>query len=128
MQGPALIFQTLPNVFADMAGGRVWGTLFFLFMIFASFSTVLAVFENILAICMDTFGWSRKKATRHWRRSASRAESCRACLATTSGRMSTSSARAIFWTARTSSSRNLLLPIGSLVYLSVLRHEVGLGL
>ena len=61
--GPALIFQTLPNVFVNMAGGRFWGTLFFLFMIFASFSTVLAVFENILAICMDTFGWSRKKAT-----------------------------------------------------------------
>ena len=62
-QGPSLIFQTLPNVFVNMAGGRVWGALFFLFMIFASFSTVLAVFENILAICMDTFGWSRKKAT-----------------------------------------------------------------
>lgn len=61
-QGPSLIFQTLPNVFVNMAGGRLWGTLFFLFMIFASFSTVLAVFENILAICMDTFGWSRKKA------------------------------------------------------------------
>ena len=62
-QGPSLIFQTLPNVFVNMAGGRVWGALFFLFMIFASFSTVLAVFENILAICMDTFGWNRKKAT-----------------------------------------------------------------
>ena len=61
--GPALIFQTLPNVFVNMAGGRFWGALFFLFMIFASLSTVLAVFENILAICMDTFGWSRKKAT-----------------------------------------------------------------
>ena len=60
--GPALIFQTLPNVFVNMAGGRFWGTLFFLFMIFASMSTVLAVFENILAVCMDTFGWSRKKA------------------------------------------------------------------
>ena len=60
--GPALIFQTLPNVFVNMAGGRFWGALFFLFMIFASLSTVLAVFENILAICMDTFGWSRKKA------------------------------------------------------------------
>ena len=45
-----------------MAGGRFGGTLFFLFMIFASLSTVLAVFENILAICMDTFGWGRKKA------------------------------------------------------------------
>ena len=61
--GPALIFQTLPNVFVNMAGGRFWGALFFLFMIFASLSTVLAVLENILAICMDTFGWSRKKAT-----------------------------------------------------------------
>ena len=60
-QGPSLIFVTLPQVFVNMAGGRFWGTLFFLFMIFASFSTVLAVFENILAICMDTFGWSRKK-------------------------------------------------------------------
>ncbi len=62
-QGPSLIFQTLPNVFTNMAGGRIWGSLFFLFMIFASFSTVIAVLENILAICMDTFGWSRKKAS-----------------------------------------------------------------
>ena len=61
-EGPALIFQTLPPVFINMAGGRLWGALFFLFMIFASFSTVLAVFENILAICMDTFGISRRKA------------------------------------------------------------------
>ena len=61
-QGPSLIFQTLPNVFVNMAGGRFWGALFFLFMIFASLSTVLAVLENIIAICMDTFGWSRKKA------------------------------------------------------------------
>ena len=61
--GPSLIFQTLPNVFVNMAGGRFWGTLFFLFMIFASLSTVLAVFENIIAICMDTFGWSRTKAS-----------------------------------------------------------------
>ena len=61
-EGPALIFQTLPPLFVNMSGGRFWGTLFFLFMVFASFSTVLAVFENILAVCMDTFGWSRKKA------------------------------------------------------------------
>ena len=61
-QGPSLIFMTLPQVFVNMSGGRFWGALFFLFMIFASFSTVLAVFENILAICMDTFGLSRKRA------------------------------------------------------------------
>lgn len=61
--GPSLIFVTLPNVFVDMVGGHVWGTLFFLFMTFASFTTVIAVFENIMASCMDNFGWSRKKAT-----------------------------------------------------------------
>lgn len=60
--GPSLIFVTLPNVFVNMAGGRIWGTLFFLFMTFASFSTVIAVIENIMSTCMDTFGWNRKKA------------------------------------------------------------------
>ena len=60
--GPSLIFVTLPNVFTNMAGGRVWGSLFFLFMTFASFSTVIAVIENIMSSCMDLFGWSRKKA------------------------------------------------------------------
>ncbi len=60
--GPQLIFITLPNVFVNMAGGQVWGALFFLFMTFASFSTVLAVFENLLACCMDMFGWSRRRA------------------------------------------------------------------
>ncbi len=62
-QGASLIFETLPNVFINMKGGRMWGTLFFLFMIFASFSTVLAVFENIIALLMDTFSLSRKKAS-----------------------------------------------------------------
>ena len=61
--GPSLIFITLPNVFISMAGGRIWGTLFFLFMTFASLSTILAVFENIIAFCMDQFGWDRKKAS-----------------------------------------------------------------
>ena len=60
--GPSLIFVTLPNVFVNMEGGRMWGTLFFLFMTFASFSTIIAVFENIMSFCMDMFGWSRKKA------------------------------------------------------------------
>ena len=60
--GPQLIFITLPNVFVNMAGGRIWGSLFFLFMTFASFSTVIAVFENIMSFCMDMFGISRRKA------------------------------------------------------------------
>jgi len=59
-QGPSLIFDTLPNVFINMSGGRVWGTLFFLFMTFASFSTILAVFENLISFSVDTFGWGRK--------------------------------------------------------------------
>ena len=60
-QGPSLIFLTLPHVFTGMPGGRVWGALFFLFMTFASFSTVIAVFENLMSGCMDHFGWSRRK-------------------------------------------------------------------
>ena len=61
-QGPALIFMILPKVFVNMAGGRLWGALFFLFMTFASFSTVIAVFENLQANAIDNFGWTRKKA------------------------------------------------------------------
>ncbi len=61
--GPELIFITLPNVFAAMPGGRFWGSLFFLFMTFASFSTIIAVFENIIACCMDKWKLSRKKAS-----------------------------------------------------------------
>ncbi len=61
-QGPALIFITLPSVFMNMAGGMIWGTLFFIFMVFASFSTVTAVFENIVAFLTDNLGISRKKS------------------------------------------------------------------
>jgi len=61
-QGPGLIFVTLPNIFNEMAGGRIWGTLFFIFMTFAAFSTILAVFENIISCGMDLFHWSRKRS------------------------------------------------------------------
>ena len=60
--GPSLIFVTLPNVFINMKGGRVWGTLFFVFMSFAALSTVIAVFENIIASFMDNYKWSRRKS------------------------------------------------------------------
>ena len=60
--GPSLIFITLPNIFNPMPLGRVWGSLFFVFMSFAAFSTVLGVFENIVSCTMDLSGWSRKKA------------------------------------------------------------------
>ena len=61
--GPELIFITLPNVFIQMPGGRIWGTFFFLFMTFAAFSTIIAVFENIIACCMDKWNLSRKKSS-----------------------------------------------------------------
>ena len=60
--GPGLVFITLPNIFNNMPLGRLWGSLFFLFMTFAAFSTVLAVFEAVLSCTQDLFGWSRKKA------------------------------------------------------------------
>lgn len=60
--GPSLIFITLPNIFNQMAGGRIWGSLFFLFLSFAALSTVVAVFENIISFAIDLWGWTRKKA------------------------------------------------------------------
>jgi len=60
--GPSLIFITLPNVFLSMTGGRIWGALFFLFMAFASLSTVIAVFENIIACTMELWNITRKKS------------------------------------------------------------------
>ena len=60
--GPPLIFQTLPNIFNAMPLGRLWGSLFFLFMVFAAISTVIAVFENIVSFAMDLWDWPRRKA------------------------------------------------------------------
>ncbi len=61
--GPGLIFVTLPNMFNFMPNGQIWGALFFLFMSFAALSTVIAVFENIVACFMDSFGWTRTKSS-----------------------------------------------------------------
>ena len=60
-QGPGLVFITLPNIFNQMVGGRIFGVLFFVFMTFAAQSTIIAVFENIISFSMDLFGISRKK-------------------------------------------------------------------
>ncbi len=61
--GPGLVFVTLPNVFNGMQGGRIWGACFFLFMTFAALSTIIAVFQNILACVQELWGWSLKKVT-----------------------------------------------------------------
>lgn len=60
--GPSLVFITIPNIFAQMTGGQLWSALFFLFLTFAAFSTIVAVFENIISFDMDLFNWSRNKS------------------------------------------------------------------
>ncbi|WP_341876318.1 sodium-dependent transporter [Defluviitalea saccharophila] len=60
--GPGLVFVTLPNIFNSMPLGQVWGSAFFVFMVFAALSTVIAVFENIISFGIDLFGWARKKS------------------------------------------------------------------
>lgn len=60
--GPNLIFLTIPNLFSQMPGGRIWGALFFIFLSFAALTTIIAVFENTIAFNMDALGWSRKKS------------------------------------------------------------------
>ena len=60
--GPNLVFITLPNVFNEMPGSRIWGAMFFLFMSFAALSTIIAVFQNILSFAQDLWGWSLKKS------------------------------------------------------------------
>ena len=62
-EGPSLVFITLPNVFNSMPASQIWGILFFLFMTFAALSTVIAVFQNIIACTSDLFGWTQKKST-----------------------------------------------------------------
>ena len=61
--GPGLLFVTLPNIFNQMVGGQFWGTLFFLFMSFAALTTVIGAFENIVSYWIDTWGWSRRRAS-----------------------------------------------------------------
>lgn len=62
-EGPGLVFVTLPNIFNAMPGGRLWGSLFFVFMTFAAMSTVIGVFQNIISFAHDLWGWSAKKAS-----------------------------------------------------------------
>ena len=124
--GPALIFITLPNVFVNMAGGRIWGALFFLFMTFASFSTVMAVFENLISFCVDMFGLERKKAVL-----INGAIVLIASLPCVLGYNVWSSLRLIGGRDVLDSEdfivSNLLLPIGSLVYLLFCVTRFGWG-
>lgn len=62
-EGPGLVFVTLPNIFESMAAGRLWGSLFFLFLIFAAMSSVIGIFQNLIAFSQEKWGWSIKKAS-----------------------------------------------------------------
>ena len=125
-QGPALIFMTLPRIFMDMPGGRVWGSLFFLFMTFASFSTVTAVFENLTATSIDNFGWSRKKAV--WLNCVFVLVFSLPCVLGYNvwSRVHLIGARDVLDSEDFLVS-NLLLPIGSLIYLLFCVSKAGWG-
>ena len=124
--GPSLIFITLPQIFVNMAGGRLWGALFFLFMTFASFSTVMAFFENIISFAVDMFGTSRRKAVL-----VNGAIVLIASLPCVLGYNVWSSLRLIGGRDVLDSEdfivSNLLLPIGSLIYLLFCVTRFGWG-
>ena len=124
--GPSLIFITLPRIFINMAGGRLWGALFFLFMTFASFSTVISVFENLISCGMDQFGWSRGKS------------SLFNCLLILVASLPCVLGYNVWSDLRLIGNRdvldsedfivsNLLLPIGSLIYLLFCTTRLGWG-
>ena len=126
--GPSLIFITLPNIFANMAMGRLWGSLFFLFMAFAALSTVLAVFENIICCGMELTGCSRKKSSLVNFVLITAAFACPACWATTCGHgTALPCSAALCWTLEDFLVSNLFLPLGSLVYLLFCVTKYGWG-
>ena len=125
--GPSLIFITLPNVFTAMIGGRFWGSLFFLFMSFAAFSTVLAVFENIIACGMELLQIDRKKAA--WLNVVLitvLSLPCALGFNVLSGFQPLGAGTSVLDLEDFVVS-NLLLPLGSLVYLLFCTWKVGWG-
>ena len=125
--GSSLIFITLPNVFNDMPGGRFWGSLFFLFLSFAALSTVLTVFEGVIACTTDLTGWSRKKAS---------VVNCAAMLALSMPCILGFGAWAGFKPFGGTSSvmdledflvSNILLPLGSLIFVLFCTSRYGWG-
>ena len=123
--GPSLVFVTLPNIFNNLPGGRIWGSLFFVFMSFGALSTVFAVFENIVACLRDLTGWSRKKT----------------CLITCVGLMALSMPCVLGFTVLSNVKimglsimdfedflvNNILLPVGSLIFVIFCVSKKGWG-
>ena len=112
--GPSLVFITLPNIFNAMAGGRLWGSLFFVFMSFAALSTVFAVFENIVACLRDITGWERRKASR-----VTGASLCVLCMPCVLGLTVWSDIQILGMSIMDFEDfvvNNLLLPVGALLF------------
>ncbi len=125
--GPSLIFITLPHVFNNMAGGRLWGALFFLFLFFASFTTIIAVFENILACTSQIWPMSRKKAcVINGIIIAVLSVPCVLGFNLWSGFQPLGAGKTIMDLEDFVVS-NLLLPLGSLIYLAFCVYRVGWG-
>ena len=125
--GPDLIFLTLPQVFSPMPGSRIWGTLFFIFLLFAALSTVIAVFENIISFWIDLKGWSRKKAVlMNWALISVLSIPCVLGFNVLSHIQPLGTDSTIMDLEDFIISNNIL-PLGSLVYLFFCTHRYGWG-
>lgn len=125
--GPSLIFITLPNIFNHLPGGRLWGSLFFVFMSFAALSTVFAVFEGIIACACDMFSWSRKKSC-----AINAAALLVLCLPCILGYNVLSGVKpfggdSTIMTLEDFLVSNILLPLGSLSFVLFCTHKKGWG-
>ena len=124
-QGPGLVFVTLPNVFNEMSMGRLWGTLFFLFMTFAALSTVIAVFQNIIQCVRELTGWSLKKAS--WINSVAIITLSLPCVLGMTDWASFAPAGMDIMSWEDFLVSNNLLPLGSLVYVLFCTTRYGWG-
>ena len=123
--GPKLIFITLPNIFNNMVGGRIWGSLFFVFMSFAALSTVFAVFENIVACIRDLTGWERKKAS--WICGLSLMVLCMPCVLGLTVWSNVTIMGLSIMDFEDFVVNNLLLPLGSLIFVLFCTARYGWG-
>ena len=123
--GPSLIFITLPNIFNNMAGGRLWGSLFFVFMSFAALSTVFAVFENIVACVRDLTNWERRKAS--WITGLSLMVLCMPCVLGLTVWSNVKIMGLSIMDFEDFMVNNVMLPVGALIFVTFCTGRYGWG-